>query len=232
MDLARHRVAAREPTMLTLALDAALDRCAAALIDDDRLLDERTVPGGEASRLPDLARALLDTAPTPHLIAVTVGPGSFTGIRAALALAHGIADGAGIAVVGVTVGEAIALALPHLGERELWVACENRRGRLFLERAPGTALARIDAFDLDALPAPDRPVALAGTAAGPVAARLAARNLPVMLTDARRPLPRHIALAGQARRAGRLSPLAAQPLYVDPPEAKLPAGGLRPAPSG
>lgn len=218
--------------MLTLALDAALDRCAAALIDDDRLLDERAVPGGEASRLPDLVRALLDTAPPLDLIAVTVGPGSFTGIRAALALAHGIADGAGIAVVGVTVGEAIALALPHLGERELWVACESRRGRLFLERAPGTALARIDAFDLDDLPAPDRPVALAGTAAGPVAARLAARNLPVMLTDARRPLPRHIALAGLARHAGRLPPLAAQPLYVDPPEAKLPAGGLRPAPIG
>jgi len=54
----------------------------------------------------------------------------------------------------------------------------------------------------------------------------------VMLTDARRPLPRHIALAGQARHAGRLAPLAAQPLYVDPPEARLPAGGLRPAPSG
>jgi hypothetical protein len=29
-----------------------------------------------------------------------------------------------------------------------------------------------------------------------------------------------------------LAPLAAQPLYVDPPEARLPAGGLRPPPAG
>ena len=30
--------------------------------------------------------------------------------------------------------------------------------------------------------------------------------------------------------AGALPPLPAQPLYVDPPEARLPQGGLRPAP--
>jgi hypothetical protein len=130
------------------------------------------------------------------------------------------------------VGEAIALALPHLGERALWVATESRRGRLFLECAPGTPAARIAACNGDALPAPSGPVALAGPAAAAVAAALAARNLPVMLTDARRPLPRHVALAGLARQAGRLPPLPAQPLYVDPPEARLPAGGLRPAPSG
>jgi hypothetical protein len=29
-----------------------------------------------------------------------------------------------------------------------------------------------------------------------------------------------------------LPPLAAQPLYIDQPEARLPAGGLRPAPAG
>ena len=51
------------------------------------------------------------------LVAVTVGPGSFTGIRAALALAHGLALAAGVPVIGVTVGEALADALPHLGDR-------------------------------------------------------------------------------------------------------------------
>jgi len=51
-----------------------------------------------------------------------------------------------------------------------------------------------------------------------------------MLTDARLPTPRHVAMAGARRLAGELPPLAAQPLYVDPPEARLPRGGLRPAP--
>jgi tRNA threonylcarbamoyl adenosine modification protein YeaZ len=218
--------------MLILALDGALDHATAALVADDRLVSEHLLGAGEASRLPEVVQALLGAGALPDLVAVTVGPGSFTGIRAALALAHGIADGAGVPVVGVTVGEAIALALPHLGERVLWVATASRRGRLFLECAPGTPAAQVLACDSDALPAPPGPVALAGPAAASVTAALAARNLPVMLTDARRPLPRHVALAGLARQSGRLAPLPPQPLYVDPPEARLPAGGLRPAPTG
>jgi tRNA threonylcarbamoyladenosine biosynthesis protein TsaB len=71
-----------------------------------------------------------------------------------------------------------------------------------------------------------------------VAARLAAREVDVMLTDARLPLARHIALVGARRLAGELPPRAAQPIYVDPPEARLPlepapaqASGPRPAPA-
>jgi hypothetical protein len=44
------------------------------------------------------------------------------------------------------------------------------------------------------------------------------------------PDPLHIAAAARRRLRGELPPLPAQPLYVDPPEAKLPAGGLRPPP--
>jgi hypothetical protein len=51
-----------------------------------------------------------------------------------------------------------------------------------------------------------------------------------MLTDARLPTARHIAVVGARRLAGDLPPRPAQPLYVDPPEARLPQGGLRPAP--
>jgi hypothetical protein len=53
-----------------------------------------------------------------------------------------------------------------------------------------------------------------------------------MLTDARLPDAVAVARVGARRLAGVLPPLAAQPLYVDPPEAKLPAGGLRPPPRG
>jgi len=54
----------------------------------------------------------------------------------------------------------------------------------------------------------------------------------VMLTDVRIPAGRHIAAVACQRLAGALPPLPAQPLYVDPPEARLPAGGLRPPPIG
>jgi hypothetical protein len=51
-----------------------------------------------------------------------------------------------------------------------------------------------------------------------------------MLTSARLPSPRHVAALGVRRAAGALAALAAVPLYVDAPEARLPAGGLRPPP--
>ena len=85
---------------------------------------------------------------------------------------------------------------------------------------------------LDALPVPDGKVAVAGDAAAAVAARLAARDADVMLTDARLPIARHVAVVAERRFSGELRPLPAQPLYVDPPEARLPAGGLRPPPAG
>ncbi len=217
--------------MRVLALDAALARCAAAVVVDENLVAMRQTDAarGHAALLPVMAQAVLEEAGLPatslDLIAVTVGPGSFTGIRAGLALAHGIALAAGVTVVGVTVGEALAESLPQLGGRRLWVAIDSRRGRVFLERD-----GVVEAVALDALPAANGLVAVAGDAAPAVASRLAARDVDVMLTDARLPLVRHVAVVGERRAAGLLRPLAAQPLYVDPPEARLPAGGLRPPP--
>jgi hypothetical protein len=43
-----------------------------------------------------------------------------------------------------------------------------------------------------------------------------------MLTDARLPTGRHIAQVAEQRFLGRVRALAAEPLYVDPPEARLP----------
>jgi tRNA threonylcarbamoyl adenosine modification protein YeaZ len=218
--------------MLILALDSALARCSAGLVRDDTLLAARQQEAGrgQAALLPVMAQVVLDEAGVAatalDLVAVTVGPGSFTGIRAGLALGHGLALGAGVPVIGVTVGEALADALPFLGIRQLWSTIDSRRGRIFLER-DGTVVA----CALDALPEPQGPVAVAGDAAVAVAARLAARNADVMLTDARLPLVRHVAMVAARRHAGSLPPRAAQPLYVDPPEAKLPAGGLRPPPA-
>jgi tRNA threonylcarbamoyladenosine biosynthesis protein TsaB len=218
--------------MRVLALDAALARCSAAIVVDQQIAAQRQEDAvrGHAALLPVMAAAVLDEAKLRatdlDLVAVTVGPGSFTGIRAGLALAHGIALAAGVPVVGVTVGEALADALPHLGERRLWSAIDSRRGRVFLERD-----GVIAAFSLDGLPAVVGRVAVAGDAAIAVAARLAARDADVTLTDARLPLARHVAVVAGQRLAGTRPPLVAQPLYVDPPEVRLPAGGLRPPPA-
>jgi tRNA A37 threonylcarbamoyladenosine modification protein TsaB len=155
---------------------------------------------------------------------VTVGPGSFTGIRGGVALAQGIAVAAGRPVVGVTVGEALADSLPQLGGRTLWCATTSRRGRIFLEI--GGEILSLAVTDL---PRPSAPVAVAGAAALDVASRLAARGCNVMLTDARLPTGRHIAQVAERRFRGLVRTLPAEPLYVDPPEAKLPGGQMPPA---
>ncbi|MBN9562999.1 MAG: tRNA (adenosine(37)-N6)-threonylcarbamoyltransferase complex dimerization subunit type 1 TsaB [Alphaproteobacteria bacterium] len=218
--------------MRILALDSALARCSAGIVVDGELIASRQqdVARGHAALLPDMVAEVLTEAGLAagalDFMAVTVGPGSFTGVRAGLALAHGIALPAGLPVIGVTVGEALADALPHLGGRAFWSAVDSRRGRVFIERDGAVA-----AHALDVLPLPAGRVAVGGDAAIAVAGRLAARGVDVMLTDARLPLVRHVAMAGLARRTGALPPRPAQPLYVDEPEAKLPAGGLRPPPT-
>ncbi len=75
-------------------------------------------------------------------------------------------------------------------------------------------------------------MAITGDAAVEVATRLAAAEADVMLTDARQPLARHVARAALRRVASGSPRLNLLPIYVDAPEARLPQGGLRPAPAG
>lgn len=202
-----------------LALDAALAGSCAGVVTDGIVLSQRLDPAGQAAALAVMARDVMaEAGRNIDLVAVTVGPGSFTGIRAALALAHGIGLGRGVPVVGVTVGEALA-AVAQPG-RTLWVAIDSKRGRIFLDRH-GT----ISSVALDALPAPDGPVAVAGDAAIAVVSRLAARGADVQLLSERAPRP--LGIAASALLPDRRP---AQPLYVDPPEAR-PGPPGRPAPA-
>ena len=67
-----------------LTLDAALDGCLAGLVVDGVVVAVRSGPGGrgQAAMLPVLALDVLAGTPAASLdrVAVTVGPGSFTGI--------------------------------------------------------------------------------------------------------------------------------------------------------
>jgi tRNA threonylcarbamoyladenosine biosynthesis protein TsaB len=206
-----------------LALDSALARASAAVLEDGRVLGAASGAGGAALAVL-AAQALAASglaACALGAVAATVGPGSFTGIRAGLALAAGIGLAAGIPVVGVSVGEAIAAVLPEIPPDQLWVAIDSRRGRVFLERA-----GEVSSWALPALPPPAGPVVLAGDAAEAAAAALGAE---ARLAKIRLPDAVGVGRAAALRLAGLLPPRPAVPLYVDPPAA-LPAVGARPPP--
>jgi tRNA threonylcarbamoyladenosine biosynthesis protein TsaB len=223
--------------MLILALDAALARCSVALMRDGVVLAERRQEAGRghASLLPPMVESVLAEAGVAAAaltaVAAVVGPGGFTGIRTALALAEGLALGAGIPVVAVTTGEALAEAVPaeQREGREVWTAVDTKRGRVVLERfaaalpfAGLVALGEPEAMDEAALPRPPGPVAVAGDAALAVAARLASRGANTLLAGPRMPEAAAVARVAARRLAGEIPPLAAQPMYVEPPAVRQP----------
>jgi len=214
--------------MRVLAISSAYGGCSACVWADGAVVAEARMDEalGLAAALPGMVDGLLkQAAGRVELVAVCVGPGSFTGLRAGISVAAGIGLALDVPVVGVTVAEAFREASLNLDQRRLWVAIAARRGRVFLDRGDGA-----EGFPTDALPAADGRIALAGNAAIPVAGALAAKGVDVMLTDARVPLAAWVASVGVARAEGRIGPRAPLPVYVDAPEAKLPAAGLRAAP--
>jgi len=211
-----------------LGISSAYGGCSACLLIDGAVRAQARIREeiGLAACLPALIETLLDKLEGRlDLVAVSVGPGSFTGLRAGISVATGIGLALSVPVMGVTVTEAFEGAALKLDGRKLWVAIAARRGRVFLDMGGGAV-----AFATDALPMAAGRIAVAGNAANDVASALAARGTDVMLTDARLPLAEHVAMVGLERAAGRRAPLAALPIYVDAPEAKLPAAGLRAAP--
>ncbi len=68
-------------------------------------------------------------------VAVTVGPGAFTGIRIGLAAARGIGLATNVPVVGVTTFAAVAEAVSDVerADRKLLVLLDSKRGDLFVQ---------------------------------------------------------------------------------------------------
>jgi len=212
--------------VIILAIDAALPRAGLALVENGIAVEKRFCSGrpGLIETLPPLLDELLRTANRqPNGVAVTIGPGSFTGLRTAISLAQGYAAAAGIPIWGVTVAEIFAEAFPTL-HRPLWTAIRARKDRVFVIR-DGIP----EAFADSGLPRTRTPVAVAGDAANELAAHLAAGGGDVILTNARAIDPVWVARAALTRQDAGLPPHAPAPIYVDPPEAKRPTN-LRPAP--
>ena len=132
------------PLML-LAFDTSSAACTAALFDGGQCIarkDER-IGRGHSERLVPMIAELLDGRAATRIL-VGVGPGSFTGIRVAIAAAHGLAIGWDAELAGMS-----SLALLAAGaesDEEVAAAVVGGHGELFVQQFDGiTANADIPA---------------------------------------------------------------------------------------
>ena len=132
--------------MLILAVDTALGACAAAVLDSttSKVLasESQAMKRGHAEALmPLIARVMKDSAlPFAALdrIAVTNGPGSFTGLRVGLSAARGIALAANKPVVGITTLSAYAApVVSEAGEQPVISAIDARHDQVYFQVVSG-----------------------------------------------------------------------------------------------
>lgn len=126
-----------------LAIERSSAVASAALYSETRelLVSVRDPVRGQGDAFPLVRRALDAGGATPLELtgfAVGVGPGSFSGVRAALALARGLAAAEGLPVVGVNTAAAMArrYRAAHPDAAPIRVLGDARRGHLWLFEEP------------------------------------------------------------------------------------------------
>jgi tRNA threonylcarbamoyl adenosine modification protein YeaZ len=217
--------------MLVLAIDTALEACSAALLDSQSgtLLASESVAmtRGHAEALMPMIGRVMDEAAIAFAdvdrIAVTTGPGSFTGLRVGIAAARGIALAAGKPAIGLSTFA--AFAAPHVAKDEsmpVAAAVDARHAHVYLQvfgaggrtLVPPCIASLHEAAQMSAMDA----VRLAGTGAAQLAKAWPADVTQPSVVDQRSaPEILWVARLGAAAPESRVPP---KPLYLRAPGAQ------------
>ena len=222
--------------MLILAIDTALDACAACVLDTDAgepiVQESLAMKRGHAEALmPLIARVIKASGigfAALDRIAVTTGPGSFTGLRVGLSAARGIALAANKPVVGLTTLTAYAApVVSRNAEPPVISAIDARHDQVYFQVVGGNGSSLIrpriapieEALGASQLGAPH----LVGNAAKILADRWPAQAAAPVKVDAQ-PAPEIVWVAWLG---AAVSPdtAPARPFYLRAPDAK-PQGNL------
>lgn len=216
--------------MKILAVDTALGACSVAVLDAGHVLAHRIVlmERGHAEALAPMVDEAMRAAGVKFAeldrLAVTTGPGTFTGQRVGLAFMRGLRIALKKPLVGITTLEAMCAAAMDEARAEFAAAVHDaKRGEAYLAVTARTStLLSPKLVGLDAAAteieevAGQMSVALAGTGAETVAKKLKRARL----TTIRQPDALWVARLA----LGQPEPLEApRPLYLRAPDAKLPA---------
>lgn len=128
-----------------LAIETATKACSVAVAQGREILGETSlfVPQVHVERLVTMIGSLLDDVRLKHAdldaIAVSIGPGSFTGLRIGLSVAKGIAFALNKKIVAVPTLNAIARGASRFADAKVLVPILHARGNEFYYTAAGTA---------------------------------------------------------------------------------------------
>lgn len=217
--------------MRVLAIDTALGACSACILqagDAEPLARESiAMERGHAEALLPLIDRLSSQVEggfsTLDRVAVTVGPGSYTGLRVGIAAARGIGLAAGIPTVGVATLSAYLAPLMAGERRGLYAAAiDAKHGQIYIQAvapggrtiiAPGLMAYR-DALRLLG----SGPILVSGSAAPALAAEARLQGVEAHVSEASfAPDIAWVARLGALADPGQALP---KPLYLREPDAK------------
>lgn len=227
--------------MIVLAIDTALDYCAAAVLDAGamKMIAQETLEmkRGHAEALMPLIDRVMKASGLAYLgldrIAVTTGPGSFTGLRVGISAARGIGLAADKPVVGLTTLSAYVTPLvAEKQEQPIIAAIDARHDHVYFQvvAGNGAALMRPAVAPIEDTFAASRFGALrmVGNAAKLLADRWPkSATAPAAVDPQPGPDIGWVAWLGAATDPGTAP---AKPFYLRPPDAKPKAGIVQPDP--
>lgn len=223
--------------MRILAIETSTRVGGAALLDGDHLIAEYTlrVPTTHSEQLMVTVDRLLTESGWKigelQGVAVSIGPGSFTGLRIGVSTAKGLALALGLAVIGVPTLDALAAALPHAAD-PVCPILDAKKGEVYTSLFHWEDAGMVRDWEYLALPPQDLCSRLSGpvifigdgiAAFGDVLVRALGPRARLAPPSRRLPSAACVGELGHSRLIRGESDDAARltPLYIRPSEAEL-----------